>query len=84
MTLATSEQLRAARALLRIEQGQLAAAAGVHANTVAKIEASPGPISARMETVRRLQQALEAAGIEFLSNEGVRRRREQPVEVSAS
>jgi hypothetical protein len=37
-----------------------------------------------METVRRLQQALEAAGVEFLSNEGVRRRREQPVEVSAS
>jgi predicted transcriptional regulator len=82
MTLATSEQLRAARALLRIEQSQLAAAAGVHVNTIAKIETSPGPISARMETVRRLQRALEGAGIEFIP--GGARLREQPAEVKAS
>jgi predicted transcriptional regulator len=83
MTLATSEQLRAARAMLRLEQGQLAAAAGVHPNTLAKIEASPGLISARTETVRRLQRALEEAGVELLPGAGVRLR-EQPAKAQAS
>jgi transcriptional regulator with XRE-family HTH domain len=80
MPLAIGEQLRAARAMLRLEQGQLAAEAGVHVNTVIKIEGSDGPISARMETVRRLERALEARGIAFTDGDepGVRLRKRTP------
>ena len=61
----TSEQIRAARALLRIEQRRLAEASGVSLETVKRIERTPGPISAYAATVEKLQGALETAGVEF-------------------
>jgi transcriptional regulator with XRE-family HTH domain len=70
MPLVTSEQLRAARAMLRMEQPSLAAAAGVSVNTISRIETIDGPIIARTDTVRRLQRALEAAGITFTDGDG--------------
>jgi transcriptional regulator with XRE-family HTH domain len=61
----TSEQIRAARAMLRIEQRELADKSGVSLETIKRIERTPGPISAYTATVDKLRRALEAAGIEF-------------------
>jgi transcriptional regulator with XRE-family HTH domain len=76
MSLVTGAQLRAARAMVRLEQEKLAVLAGISANTIRNLEGNEGPLNARMGTVRALQQALETAGVEFLPDEGVRRRRE--------
>jgi transcriptional regulator with XRE-family HTH domain len=61
----TSEQIRAARAMLRIEQRELADKSGVSLETIKRIERTPGPISAYTGTVDKLRRALETAGIEF-------------------
>jgi transcriptional regulator with XRE-family HTH domain len=65
MALVTGPQLRAARSLLRMEQEQLAAAAGISANTIRKLENSEGRLEGRLSTIRALQHALEQAGVEF-------------------
>jgi transcriptional regulator with XRE-family HTH domain len=70
----TSELIRAARALLRWEQRQLAEASSVSLPTVKRLEAKPGNLGAHASTVAALVRALEAAGIEFTNGErpGVR------------
>ncbi len=72
MALATSEQLRAARAMLAIDQRKLAAISGVSQVTIAKMERAIGVIPGRHETVRKLQRALEKAGVEFRPDGWVR------------
>lgn len=64
----TSEHLRAARALLRWEQTELANRSGVSKPTIARLEAKPGVISAHAPTIAALRSALEQAGIEFLND----------------
>lgn len=66
----TAEQMRAARAMLRIEQGVLAEKAGVSIETVKRFEAMTGEIKGRYETVRAIQSALELEGIEFINVAG--------------
>jgi transcriptional regulator with XRE-family HTH domain len=66
----TSEQVRAARAMLRIEQRDLADASGVSLETVKRIERSAGPISALAVTVEKITKALEAAGVIFVAENG--------------
>jgi transcriptional regulator with XRE-family HTH domain len=67
--LTTGNQLKAARALLGMEQGAVADAAGVNINTVRNLEASKGePIRGHNQTVVAVQTALEAAGVEFLNH----------------
>jgi transcriptional regulator with XRE-family HTH domain len=61
----TSEQIRGARAMLRMEQRELADKSGVSLETIKRIERTPGPISAYTGTVDKLRRALESAGIEF-------------------
>jgi transcriptional regulator with XRE-family HTH domain len=70
----TSELIRAARALVRWEQRQLAEASSVSLPTVKRLEAKPGNLAAHASTVAALVRALEAAGIEFTNGEqpGVR------------
>jgi transcriptional regulator with XRE-family HTH domain len=63
-------QLKAARALAGWDQQQLADAAGVAVNTVRRIEALDGPLQANVSTLRKLQGALEAAGIVFIAENG--------------
>ncbi len=72
----TSEQIRAARALLRWEQKNLAAAAGVSVETIKRLEKKPGRVSAYVQTVDAIREALETAGVEFLNGDapGVRLR----------
>jgi predicted transcriptional regulator len=70
----TSELIRAARALLRWEQRDLADASSVSLPTVKRLEAKPGGLAAHASTVAALVKALEAAGVEFTNGErpGVR------------
>jgi transcriptional regulator with XRE-family HTH domain len=69
ISLPTVEQLRAARALLGWSQTELASKAGLSLPTVKRVEGNFGP--AVSEDARlKLQQALEAAGLEFLHENG--------------
>jgi transcriptional regulator with XRE-family HTH domain len=62
----TSQQMRAARALLGIDQRQLADLAGVSTPTIQRMEASEGQVRGMVDTLVKVIGALEAAGIEIL------------------
>lgn len=67
--LTTGNQLKAARALVGVEQITVAEAAGVHVNTIRTMEgAGPAPIPGRAQNVQAIQRALERFGIEFLNH----------------
>lgn len=66
----TSEQVRAARALLRWEQRDLAEASGVSLPSIKRLETQPGPLAAQERTIGELRKALEKAGIEFIAENG--------------
>jgi hypothetical protein len=67
-TVLTSEQIRAARALLRWESSDLARAAKLSVTQLDQLESAPGMLAAAGTTVDLLRQALEAAGIQFLAD----------------
>jgi predicted transcriptional regulator len=66
----TSEQIRAARALLRWEQRDLAEASGISLPSVKRLETQPGPLAAQERTITQLVTALEKAGVEFIAENG--------------
>lgn len=66
----TTRQAKAARALLAWSQEDLAQASGVSIPTVKRLEAEDGPLGGRADTGTKLQAALEAAGIEFIPENG--------------
>jgi hypothetical protein len=69
MSLVTGNQLKAARALAGVDQQQVADAAKINVNTVRNMEARGfEPITSGAVTVRNVQTALEAWGIEFLNH----------------
>jgi transcriptional regulator with XRE-family HTH domain len=68
----TSEQIKAARALLRMEQEELAKRAGVSVTTVRRLEAASGEYTVAEATAGEVQMALQEAGVEFI-HDGVRR-----------
>jgi len=65
----SSGQLRAARALLGIDQRELAEIAGLSVPTIQRMEASEGVIRGNVDSLMKLIGALEKAGI-VLINEG--------------
>jgi transcriptional regulator with XRE-family HTH domain len=65
-----SEQLRAARAILRLEQKALSDMSKVSLATIKRLEANPGVLTANRPTIAALQLALELAGIEFINENG--------------
>lgn len=65
----TASQLRAARALLGIDQRTLADIAGVSLPTIQRMEASGGNVRGMVDTLTRVVDALDAAGIELIGNE---------------
>ena len=81
----TGEQLRAARAMLKLEQGELATLSGVSVETIKRLERLDGPISANSMTLDGLQRALEGEGAVFLPENGglpgVRLRRDPPAKI---
>jgi predicted transcriptional regulator len=64
----TAGQLRAARALLGIDQKTLANLAGVSVPTVQRMEASEGNVRGIVETLSKIVAALDAAGIELIAD----------------
>jgi predicted transcriptional regulator len=70
--LITPEQIRAARALLRLDQPSLARGAGISVVTLRRLEAEHGLSHVAPATVNQVRRALEKAGAEFIDR-GVRR-----------
>ena len=63
----TATQLRAARALLGVDQRQLAYMSGLSVPTIQRMEASDGVIRGNVDSLMKLIGALNAAGVELLS-----------------
>jgi transcriptional regulator with XRE-family HTH domain len=64
----TASQLRASRALLGIDQRKLAESAGLSLPTIQRMEASKGVIRGNVDSLMKLVGALEALGIELISD----------------
>src|ERR1700691_5331971 len=63
----TANQLRAARALLNIDQRQTAELADLSVPTIQRMEASDGVIRGNVDSLMKLVSALENAGIELIN-----------------
>jgi transcriptional regulator with XRE-family HTH domain len=63
----TAPQLRAARALLGLDQRELANLSGLSLPTVQRMEASNGVIRGNVDSLTKLVAALNAAGIELIA-----------------
>jgi transcriptional regulator with XRE-family HTH domain len=66
----TSEQMRAARALLRWEQKDLAAASKVSLPSIKRLERLTGPLAAQPLTIDALRKAFETGGVIFIDENG--------------
>src|SRR5262249_17821090 len=66
----SSKQIRAARGLLNISQKELAEKARLSLNSLNNIERETG--SPRVESLKLIEDALTAFGVEFLDKDGVR------------
>ena len=62
----TSGQMRAARALLGIDQRDLAQRAGLSLPTIQRMEASDGVVRGNVDSLMKLVGALAANGIELI------------------
>jgi transcriptional regulator with XRE-family HTH domain len=62
----TAAQLRAARALLGIDQRDLAQRCGLSLPTIQRMEASDGVIRGNVDSLVKLVEALAASGIELI------------------
>jgi transcriptional regulator with XRE-family HTH domain len=75
-------QVKAARALLAWSQEQLAAASAISIPTIKRLEAQEGLLSGRDDTIAKICHAIEAAGVEFIFENGgglgVRLRKRSP------
>ena len=65
----SSAQIRAARSLLGMSQAQVGVAAGVSIPTLKRAEGA-GVIKASEKSLNAIRAALEAAGIEFIEENG--------------
>ena len=63
----TAAQIRAARALVSVDQRKLADLAGLSLPTIQRMEASDGVVRGNVDSLMKLMGALEAAGVEFLA-----------------
>lgn len=66
----TTGQLKAARALLGWSQNDLARRSGVSEPTIARLESVDGELGGREDTAEKLRNAVEAAGVEFIEENG--------------
>jgi len=67
----TAAQMRAARALLNIDQKKLAELAGVSWPTIQRMEASDGNVRGVVDTLTKVVEALNRAGVELIGDEAV-------------
>lgn len=61
-----ADQLRAARAMLGLDQRHLSELCGLSIPTIWRMEASSGVIRGNVDSLTKLITALESAGIEFI------------------
>lgn len=66
----TAAQLRAARALVRADQKEIADEAGVSVPTLKRLEGSEGLLSGHFDTITGLMRAYEQRGVEFIPENG--------------
>jgi transcriptional regulator with XRE-family HTH domain len=66
----TGEQIKAARALARIDQNELAKLADVSFETVKRLEQMRGEIRATVATEKALRQAFASVGVVFIDENG--------------
>lgn len=64
----TAAQMRAARALLGIDQRQLAELAGISVPTIQRMEASDGNVRGVIDSLVKVVEALDRAGIELIGD----------------
>jgi transcriptional regulator with XRE-family HTH domain len=62
----SSAQMRAARALLDIDQRELAELSGLSLPTIQRMEASEGNVRGVIDTLTKVVEALERAGVELI------------------
>jgi len=62
----TAAQMRAARALLGIDQRTLARLAGVSLPTIQRMEASSGHVRGIVDSLAKVMAAFDAAGVELI------------------
>ena len=67
----TAAQLRAARALLGIDQRRLAELSNLSVPTIQRMEASDGVIRGNVDSLMKLVAALDGAGIELIAEGAV-------------
>jgi transcriptional regulator with XRE-family HTH domain len=67
----TAAQMRAARALVGLDQRQLAEASGLSVPTIQRMEASDGVIRGNVDSLMKLIAALDAAGVELIGEGAV-------------
>ena len=64
----TAAQLRAARALLGIDQRELAKLSGLSLPTIQRMEASDGVIRGNVDSLMKLVAALDGGGVELIAD----------------
>ena len=64
----TAAQMRAARALLGIDQRQLAELSGVSLPTIQRMEASEGTVRGVVDTLMKVVEAFDVAGVELIGD----------------
>ncbi|HPB75248.1 MAG TPA: helix-turn-helix transcriptional regulator [Chromatiaceae bacterium] len=67
----TSAQIRAARALLNMDQRHLAEASGLSLPTIQRMEASEGQVRGNVDSLVKLVDALQKAGVELIGEGAV-------------
>ena len=67
----TAAQMRAARALLGIDQKALAKMAGISVPTVQRMEASQGNVRGIVDSLTKVVTALDGAGVELIGEHAV-------------
>ena len=64
----TAGQMRAARALLGIDQRELALRSGLSLPTIQRMEASDGVVRGNVDSLMKLIETLDASGIELIGD----------------
>jgi predicted transcriptional regulator len=65
----TSAQMRAARALLGIDQGELARLSGVSLATIRRMEGSNGVVRGVVDTLMKIIDSLDRAGVVLIGDD---------------
>lgn len=64
----TGPQIRAARALLRVDQKTLAQMSGLSVPTIQRMEANDSFVGGMVDSLTRVVAAIEAAGVELIAD----------------